>query len=70
MTRLTKTRLQRCRERSNKFRRSLSVQQSRSYRLVSYQADERANANQIVIYQAFWNADHKNQLGTYSVMAE
>ena len=68
--RLTDKRLQGCCERADKFRRRLSVQQRGSYRIVFYQPRECANANQIIIHQAFWNPDHENQLGTYSVVAK
>jgi hypothetical protein len=46
------------------------VQQRRSRCVISHQPDECPNANQIIIHQAFWNADDENQMGAYSVVAE
>src|SRR4030095_2736229 len=54
ITRLTETRLQNCGKRVDKFGRSLSVQQRGTYRVISYQPDERADGNQIITHQAFW----------------
>ena len=46
------------------------MQQRRSRRVISHQPGERPNTNQIIIHQAFGNADYKNQTGADSVLTE
>ena len=50
LRRASRLRLEVRRKRVDKFAGGLGVQQRRSYRVISYQPDERPNANQIIVH--------------------
>src|SRR4029077_3217145 len=50
--------------------RRLSVEQSRSDRLIFHQSRQRADANQIIAEQAFGNADYENEVRALLIFAE
>src|SRR5204863_6463744 len=52
------------------FARRLSVEQSRSDRLILPQPCQRADANQIIAEQAFGNADYENEVCALLIFAE
>ena len=54
----------------DKFARSWGFEQRRSDRVISHQPHQCANANQIIVHQAFRHADHKNQVSTHCILAK
>ncbi len=57
-------------ERVQKFARTLGLEQSGSYRIIFDHTGQRADADQVIIYQLLWYANDENQPGAHSIFAK